>query len=67
MKPLKERKTLLQSKKRVVSMMNLFEKYVDEPIISIDLQASTINTGKKYEWWIDVAKNEVIQVYPDPE
>lgn len=48
-------------------MMNLFEKYVDEPIISIDLQASTINTGKKYEWWIDVAKNEVIQVYPDPE
>lgn len=66
MKPLKDRKTELQSKKKVVAMMNLFEKYIDEKIISINLEQSYIE-GEKYDYRVDISANVVQRIYPDPD
>jgi len=64
MELLKERKTPLQSKLKVVAMMELFEKCVDEKIVVINLSASEIVT---YYWAyrVDLSKNSVEKVYPD--
>ena len=66
MKPLKERRTPLQSKRKVVSMMNLFEKYIDESIISINISTNEITTWNN-TYRVDIINNEVKKTYPDIE
>lgn len=67
MKPLKNRKTNLISKRKLTVAINLFEKYVDEPIVSINLYNYTdtiyefVSVRDKYH--IDIAKNSVEKVY----
>ncbi len=66
MTPMKNRKTPLQSKHDVVVMMELFESKVDEKIISINLDHKTITTTH-CDYAVDIHKNTVERVYPDPE
>ena len=58
MQPLKNRKTPLQSKNKVVVMMNLFEKYVDEPIDLVDVKLGRIQSNKKL-YRVDIVNNTV--------
>lgn len=66
MEILKNRKTPLQSKRKVVVMMNLFERYVDEKIVSIEVETGLIK-GENYEYRVDIRNNKVSKVYPDPD
>lgn len=66
MERLKNRKTKPQSRNKVVSMIELYEKYVDEPIETIRIWSSTrylIND----KWNVDIQTNKVERSYPDPE
>ena len=66
MERLKNRKTESQSRNKVVSMIELYEKYVDEPIKTIRIGSSTrylIND----KWNVDIQTNKVERSYPDPE
>ena len=66
MELLKLRKTPLQSKRKVVNMMKLFEKYVDEPIVVINVRAYEITTYS-HVYRVNLAKNSVMKVFPDFE
>ena len=57
-----QRKTPLQSKRNVVSMMNLFEKKIDEKILFINIVTGMIQTDKNL-YRVDMTKNEVEKVY----
>lgn len=64
MERLKNRKTESQSRNKVVSMIELYEKYVDEPIETIRIWSSTrylIND----KWNVDIQINKVERSYPD--
>lgn len=60
-KPLKNRKTPLQSKNKIVTMVNLFEKYIDEKIIYIDIEHNSIQTDRNY-YKVDIAKNSIEKI-----
>lgn len=62
---LKNRKVKLISKSNIVSMVNLFEQYVDEEIESIHPKLNQIWTesGKKYD--VNVHTNKVEIIHPD--
>lgn len=63
---LKHRITPLQSKNKVIIAMNLFEKYVDEPIETIIIWNSThyfINN----KWDVNIQDNKVEKYSPDIE
>jgi hypothetical protein len=66
MKPLKERKTPLQSKRKVCAMMTLFERYVDETMAVINISANEITTYHNV-YRVDIKNNKVEKVYPDPD
>ena len=69
MKILKDRKTQLISKRKLTVAINLFEKYVDEPIESIIIHNyldsiyvfKTDNTN--YIYHVNIAKNKVEKIY----
>lgn len=61
----KNRKTDSLSKRKIVAMINLFEKYVDERIISIDPDGYI--RGYRHNYSVDIAKNKVCIAYDDPE
>lgn len=66
MKRLKNRRTESQSRNKMVSMIELYEQYVDEPIETIRIWSSTrylIND----KWTVDITTNTVSRCYPDPE
>jgi hypothetical protein len=63
-KILKERKTPLQSKHKIVMMMKLFERYIDEEIISINISNNTITTYYR-TYFVDIHNNKVKISYPD--
>ena len=65
MKILKNRKTPKQSKRKVMVMMELFEKYVDEEIKSINISYNTITTPDN-EYNVDIKNNKVSKIYPEP-
>jgi len=68
MELLKKRKTPLSSKRKIASAINLYEKYVDEPIETIKIWSSTYYTIKgKDEYNVDISTNKVVKNYPDPE
>ena len=66
MELLKKRKTKSQSRRKISSMINLYEKYVDESIKTIEIW-----TSNKYlvndEWSVDIENNKVKRCYPDPD
>ena len=66
MKRLKNRRTKSQSRNKVVSMIELYEKYVDEPIETIRIWASTTYLVND-KWNVDIQNNKVSRSYPDPE
>ena len=65
-KPLKDRVTPCQSKKNTVTMMLLFEKYIDAKIISINIEQSKI-VSDKGEYSVNIHTNKVEKIYPDPD
>jgi len=66
MKILKERQTPLQSKNKLVTMMNLFEKYVDEPVRSIEVYSRNYYLFNN-KWSVNISDNSVSRSWPDPE
>jgi hypothetical protein len=65
MERLKIRKTGSLSKRKIVAMINLYEQYVDERIISIDPNGYI--KGDTNNYMVNIATNKVAKVYPDPE
>ena len=63
---LKNRKTESQSRNKVVSMIELYEKYVDEPIETIRIWSSTSYLVND-KWNVDIQTNNVGRSYPDPD
>lgn len=66
MKRLTERKTPSQSRNKIVSMIELYEKYVDEPIETIRIWTSTTYLIND-KWNVNIQTNKVERSYPDPE
>ena len=66
LKPLKNRTAKLASKRKVVNMILLFEKYINEEIVSINLSSSEITTYYS-TYRVSLAKNTVHKCYPDIE
>ena len=64
MKTKEKRRTESQSRNKMVSMIELYEKYVDEPIETIRIWSSTrylIND----KWNVDISTNKVDRSYTD--
>ena len=66
MERLKNRKTESQSRNKVVSMIELYKKYVDEPIETIRIWSSTRYLVND-KWNVDIQTNKVDRSYPDPD
>ena len=66
MERLKNRKTESQSRNKVVSMIELYEKHVDEPIETIRIWSSTRYLVND-KWNVDIQTNKVERSYTDPE
>ncbi len=66
MKILKERQTPLQSKNKLVTAMNLYEKYVDEPVRSIEVYSGNYYLFNN-KWSVNISDNSVSRSWPDPE
>ena len=69
MKPIKKRRTPLMSKRKMVTAINLYEKYVDEPIENIKILSSNEYefVGRDNNYVVDIANNNIRDVHPDPE
>jgi hypothetical protein len=65
MKPLKIRKTPSISRRKIISMINLYEKYVDEEITSINPDGYIQSYYNNYV--VNIHTNKVNKVYNDPE
>jgi len=65
MEPLKIRKTPSISRRKIISMINLYEKYVDEKILSIDPYGYIKGTNNNYN--VNIQTNKVNKVYDDPD
>ena len=61
MERLKNRKTKSQSRNKVVSMIELYEKYVDEPIETIRIWTSTTYLVND-KWNVDISINKVEKI-----
>jgi len=66
MKLLENRGTKSQSRDKMVSMIELYEQYVDESIQSIRIWSSTMYLIND-KWVVDITTNTVSICYPDPE
>ena len=66
MKRLEKRSTESQSRNKMVSMIDLYEQYVDESIASIRIWSSSIYLIND-KWVVDITTNTVSICYPDPE
>ena len=66
MKRLENRGTKSQSRNKMVSMIDLYEQYVDESIQSIRIWSSTMYLIND-KWVVDITTNTVSICYPDPE
>ena len=66
MKRLENRRTESQSRNKMVSMIELYEQYVDESIQSIRIWSSTRYLVND-KWTVDITTNTVSRSYPDPE
>jgi hypothetical protein len=66
MKRLENRRTESQSRKKMVSMIELYEQYVDEPIETIKIWTSTTYLIND-KWSVNISTNKVDRSYPDPD
>jgi hypothetical protein len=66
MKRLENRGTKSQSRNKMVSMIELYEQYVDESIQSIRIWSSTMYLIND-KWVVDITTNRVSICRPDPE
>ena len=66
MKQLENRGTKSQSRNKMVSMIELYEQYVDESIQSIRIWSDTMYLIND-KWVVDITTNRVSICYPDPE
>lgn len=66
MELLKNRRTESQSRNKIVSMIELYEKYVDEPIQTIRIWTSTMYLVND-KWDVNIQTNKVERNDPDPE
>lgn len=69
MKQLKIRTVPLSSKAHMVSAIKLYERYVDESILSIRIWCSTSYEfeGSYNRYNVNISTNKVQKVYPDIE
>ena len=64
---LKNRRTTeSQSRNKIAHMIDLYEKYVDEPIETIKIWSSTLYLIND-KWNVNIQTNRVSISYPDPE
>jgi len=63
---IKNRKAKSQSRNKLVSMVELYEKYVDEDIKTIEIWSPTSYFINE-KWTVDISLNKVERTYPDPE
>ena len=64
MERLKNRITKSQSRNKIIHMIELYEKYIDDPIKTINIWSSTrymINN----KWTVDLQTNKVERCYSD--
>jgi len=61
---LKNRKTPLSSKRKLISMVKLYEQFVDEPIKTIDPVNGYIQSDYN-NYSVNISTNKVKKVYPD--
>jgi hypothetical protein len=61
MEKLKERKTPSQSRRKLITMINLFEKYIDEEIKFIDVKLSLIQTSSSL-YSVNIHTNKVEEI-----
>jgi hypothetical protein len=66
MKRLENRRTESQSRKKMVSIIELYEQYVDEPIETIKIWTSTTYLIND-KWNVNISTNKVDRSYPDPD
>jgi len=66
MKRLENRRTESQSRKKMVSIIELYEQYVDEPIETIKIWTSTTYLIND-KWSVNISTNKVDRSYPDPD
>jgi hypothetical protein len=66
MKQLENRSTESQSSDKMVSMLELYEQYVDESIVTIRIWTSTMYIIND-KWVVDITTNRVSICYPAPE
>jgi hypothetical protein len=66
MKRLENRRTESQSRNKMVSMIELYEQYVDEPIETIRIWSSTTYLIND-KWNVNISTNQVDRSYPDPD
>lgn len=66
MKPLTKRNTPSQSRNKVVCMIELYEKYVDESIETIRIYTPTTYLINN-KWSVDIQTNKVERSYSDPD
>jgi len=63
---LKTRKTRKISKRKMVNIINLFERYVDDEIKSVDVYGLvTTTSGNQYR--VNLAENSIQRSYRDPD
>jgi hypothetical protein len=65
MKRLENRGTESQSRNKMVSMIDLYEQYVDESIVTIRIWTSTTYIIND-KWVVDITTNKVSISYPAP-
>lgn len=64
MERLKKRITKSQSRNKIVHMIELYEKYIDEPINTITIWSSTIYMINN-KWTVNIQTNKVERSYSD--
>jgi len=66
-KPISNRKNEQISKKKLLNMVNLFEKVVDATISNINIGTNIITTTNGDDYWVNLKENYCMKSYPDPE
>ena len=66
---MEKRKTKLQSKRKIVNAIKLFESKIDEKFISIEIITDTYYIFKTdtYKYSVNLQSNYVNKEYPDPD
>ena len=62
---LKKRNTLSISRRKIISMINLYERFIDEKIVSIDPNGYI--KGEYNNYSVNIHTSKVEKVYPDYE